>query len=202
MFSLSIVFFALLPEYGFKIAIFAAINFSFTALVVGAIAVLRSIWVKKKEKPNIESEILVSVEKYHSAANKGCESKLVEATRKFHSISETGKKIATLTQQLNTMEIEKSLEAIINYLNQKHEKVIMVNQFINYLLPTIDGLYSEYLWFEQQPMKSEEVARTMCKTLEVLNSGIPTLKELYDALLESEMLSMQCDTNLLKSFIH
>lgn len=124
-----------------------------------------------------------------------------EYIRKFDSIdAELSKLNAEAAKKLN--ELRELMNTIFGYVSKNPDKLSQTRRFMNYYLPTLEKLMSNYVELSQQKIKGENITKTLDSIDGILDTMKPAFERQLDNLYEDQAIDISADIAVLESMIN
>jgi hypothetical protein len=102
----------------------------------------------------------------------------------------------------NIQSITAATRQLLEFLSQSPHKHAQARQLIDYALPTTIKLIKQYDYLERQPVKGENIRKSMVKIIEMSGTVAEIMQKELDALYSDKTIDIEVDIEVLKGMMH
>jgi len=98
-------------------------------------------------------------------------------------------------------EIITATRQLIEFLRANPHKHLQAKQLIDYALPTAIKLLNQYVYLSEQPVKGDNIMRSMKKIVEMSDSLSATMRRELDALYADDTIDIEVDVEVMSNML-
>lgn len=146
-------------------------------------------------------EVLVEKALIGKTGNERVDNLLEEANGYIIELRKYKKTINNLSVSAKVLSIEEITMKILNYIVDHPDDISNVRRFINYYLPTTNKLLNSYVDLESQNASTPNIAGTMQKIDDMLETVIEAFNKQHDSLYEYKAMDIGAEIHVMEDIL-